>query len=389
MASMAHPDSAPAQPAKSINLALQGGGSHGAFTWGVLDALLTDGRLSFGGISGTSAGALNAVALASGLAKAGLAGSDAARSARNGLAALWEEIGHWGALSQLHAQAGRALWGAWGPLQSSRWLSAMSGLVSPYEANPLDLSPLRDLLARHIDFEAIRRAGTPPVYVSATHVSTGKAVIFHGDQLDAQAVLASACLPTLFRAVEIDGQAYWDGGYAANPALTPLIDQDNDPDIVIVQINPLHRAGAPRRAPDILDRANELTFNASLLTQVRSIDLINRLLLEGALAPGSRKLVRLHRIDGGAEMLAYSASTKTRTDPGLIRDLFALGREAAAQWLHQHFDALGRVSTVDVKRDYLDDTRLSGTRATRARQRGPDIRSTPWLARLFRRRRPT
>lgn len=374
---------------KPLALGLQGGGSHGAFTWGVLDRLLGDGRLEMEALSGTSAGALNAVAMASGLAQADDP-VQAAEAARDSLRQVWEDVGHWGALGELHTQVARALWGGFGAEWSrgSAWAHALSGVLSPYQANPLDLNPMRELLERRIDFPAIHRLGGPKVFVSATHVSTGKAVIFHGAQLNAQAVLASACLPTLFRAVEIDGQAYWDGGYSVNPALTPLIDSCADPDIVIVQINPLRRDGSPRNAPDILDRMNELTFNASLLTQVRSIDLVNRLLADGSLPPGRRKLVRLHRIDGGEEMLGYSASSKSRSDPGLIRELFQLGRDCAGRWLERNFDALGRRATVDLQRDYLDDTRIYWPRVapshTIAQQ---PFTFKPWLARLFHRGR--
>jgi NTE family protein len=377
------------RPQRIINLALQGGGSHGAFTWGVLDALLADGRLVIEGLSGTSAGAVNAVALASGQAQAAAAGRDQREGAREALAQVWEEIGHWGALGAFQAQLGRALWGGlegfggeWAP---QAWSSALSGLMSPYQSNPLDLNPLRDLLNRRIDFDAIRKPGGPRVFVSATHVGTGKAVIFTGNQLTTEAVMASACLPTLFQAVEIDGQAYWDGGYAVNPALTPLIHSCVEPDLVVVQINPLRREGTPRSAQDILDRMNELTFNASLLTQMRAIDLINKLLDEGSLAPGSRRLVRLHRIDGGEALLAYSAATKTTPDPVLVRNLFQLGEECAKRWLSEHFDALGRHGTVNVQRDYLDDTRIAWPRAPSPGQppRVPGFK--PWLARLFRR----
>ncbi|MEJ7931619.1 patatin-like phospholipase family protein [Ramlibacter sp. AN1015] len=349
---------------KSVSLALQGGGSHGAFTWGVLDCLLADGRLSIAGLSGTSAGAVNAVALASGLATAQGSADAQATASRGVLTQVWEDVGHWGALGELHSRFGRALWGGFGHEWARSSLHALSTLVSPYQANPLNLNPLRDLLARRIDFEAIRAPGRPPVFVSATHVSTGKARIFHGARLNADAVLASASLPTLFPAVEIDAEPYWDGGYAVNPPLTPLIDSCGDADIVIIQINPLRREGAPRTAREILDRMNELTFNASLLTQVRAIDLINRMLAEGSLAPGTRKLVRLHRIDGGADMLAYSAASKSRSSPTLLRELFAIGQAAARRWLDAHYDDLGRHGTINIADDYLDDTRLDWRSST-------------------------
>jgi NTE family protein len=222
-------------------------------------------------------------------------------------------------------------------------------------------------------------------------VATGKAVIFSGSQLDADAVTASACLPTLFQAVRIGGQAYWDGGYSVNPALSPLIASCSVPDIVVVQINPLRRDGMPDTAPEILDRMNELTFNASLLTQMRGIDRINRLIADGALAPGHCKPVRLHRIDGGAPLLAYTAASKTDPDPGLIRELFHIGQDAAKAWLARHYEALGVRGTVDVRRDYEDDTRMDwpeagpGSAGAGRAERG----FRPWLARVLGRSRPS
>ncbi|HSW20753.1 MAG TPA: patatin-like phospholipase family protein [Ramlibacter sp.] len=372
---------------KTVNLALQGGGSHGAFTWGVLDALLSDPRIRIEGLSGTSAGALNAVALASGMATAHAQGLEPHEGARQALAQLWEDVGHWGALGALQAQLSRSLWGGlladWGG--ANPWSAAWRGMLSPQQTNPLGLNPLRDLLTRHVDFDAIRRPGGPKVFVSATHVSTGKAVIFSGERLTADAVLASACLPTLFQPVEIDGQAYWDGGYSVNPALTPLIGSCEHADVVVVQINPLRRDALPQTAGQITDRVNELTFNASLLTQMRGIDLINRLLAAGALVPGRCKQVRLHRIDGGAAMLEYAASTKSQPDPGLIRELFQLGQMVAHKWLEEHFAALGHRSTVDVKRDYEDDTRVDW--APPATPGGPRrmLGFRPWVARLLKR----
>lgn len=353
----------PATPAanspKVLNLALQGGGSHGAFTWGALDALLAEPRLEIEAISGTSAGALNAVALASGHA---LAPADPRRGARECLARVWQEIGHWSAMGWLPARFGRALWGggtnAQWVAQAQMWVQAFTGLLSPYQTNPLNFNPLRELLERCIDFGAIQRCGGPRVFVSATHVATGKAAIFSGDGLDVDAVLASACLPTLFQAIEIDGQAYWDGGYALNPALSPLIASCSHHDLLVIQINPLRRMNRPDTAHEIMDRMNEVTFNASLLAQMRAIDKINRLLADGSLKPGRSKPMRLHRIDGGEGLLAYEASTKPRSDPDLIQELFQLGQQAARRWLAAHLDDVGVRGTVDVARDYEDDARI-------------------------------
>ena len=354
-----------------LNLALQGGGSHGAFTWGVLDHLLADGRAAFEGLSGTSAGALNAVALASGWAAAEAAGRDPREGARERLSAVWSRVSRWGSLGPLQQQFLRVLWGGLPPL-------------SPYQSNPLDINPLRDLLEAEIDFDAIRRHRELKVFVSATHVRTGKAVVFTGRQLDARAVLASACLPMLFQAVEIDGEPYWDGGYSVNPPLAPLIRECRTADLMLVQINPVTRDDVPRSSAEITDRIGEITFNASLLTQMRAIDFVNRLLAEGAISHERCKTVHVHRIAGGDALAAYPSSTRASPDAAMIRQLFETGGQAAGAWLQAHYDAIGRHGTVDIKRDYLDDTRmelpLPVGRAPRSVGRG----FRPWLARLLR-----
>lgn len=353
---------------KTLNLALQGGGSHGAFTWGVLDAILADPRIELEGLSGTSAGAVNAVALASGYASGLAHGRDPREEARASLARVWGEVSAWGSLAALPAQIATVLWG---------------GMVSPYQSNPLNLNPLLTLLEREIDFEAVGR-GPLKVFVSATHVRTGKAVIFAGRDLTAHTVMASACLPMLFKAVEVDGEHYWDGGYSVNPAITPLIEACLCPDVLLVQINPLTREDIPRTTSEIADRASELTFNASLLTQMRSIDLINQLIARGALKGTGLKTVHLHRIDGGAATLAFPTSSRSQVDSAMIRELFAAGQVAAREWLRQRFEAIGRHGTIDIRRDYLDDTRdtISAHHAGPAQQeRG----FRPWLARLLKR----
>jgi NTE family protein len=346
---------------RSINLALQGGGSHGAFTWGVLDTLLADTRIHIEGLSGASAGAVNAVALAHGYAVASAQNQDPREAARASLTRIWGQITAMGSLGSLQKNIASILWsGLPSEFAPTNIISqTFHGLFSPYQSNPLDINPLRSLLAREIDFEAIARPGGPKVFVSATHVNTGKAVVFSGKQLTAQAVMASACLPMLFRAVEIDGEHYWDGGYSVNPALTPLIDHCESADLVLVQINPLRREDAPQTPHEILDRVNELTFNASLLTQMRSIEFINRLLEDGWLEGSPCRSVLLHRIDGGKAMQQYPASSKVSTDGVMIHQLFELGRMAASRWLANHFDELGIRSTVNISRDYLDDTRIA------------------------------
>ena len=354
---------------RTLNLALQGGGSHGAFTWGVLDALLEDGQLDFEGLSGTSAGALNAVALASGWATAEAAGRDPREGARERLAAVWQRVSAWGSLGSLPQQFLRMLGG---------------GVLSPYQSNPLGLNPLRDLLEAEIDFVAIAAHPRLKVFVSATHVNTGRAVVFSGRKLDARAVLASACLPLLFHAVEIDGEPYWDGGFSVNPALSPLISECDCTDLLLVQINPLRRGETPRTTAEIQDRIGELTFNASLLTQMRAIDYVNRLVAEGAVTDPKCRAVSVHRIDGGAALQAYPGSTRASADVVMITRLFEAGRAAAHVWLRRHFEAIGRHGTVDIQRDYLDDTRMAVPASRPPATLIPAPGFGPWLARLLR-----
>ena len=322
-----------------LNLALQGGGSHGAFTWGVLDALLEDDHLDFEGISGTSAGAMNAVALAQGFAQAAQEYTDPEEArlagavlARTTLTRLWEGVGALGGLS----------WGA--PLsQAFPALQMMTQWLAPAQANPLDINPLRRLLERVVDFDLLcaTRKAVPQVFVCATNVRTGRGEIFAGPRLSADAVMASACLPLVFKAVEIDGDRYWDGGYSGNPALHPLIYQTECSDILLVQINPIEHLGVPDTVPEIMDRMNEVTFNASLLAELRAIEFVRRLLAEGKLDPRRYKDVRMHRIDGGSVLAGMGFASKARADLGFLRQLFTLGRTAGLQWLAAHRPDVG------------------------------------------------
>jgi NTE family protein len=374
------PPSSPPAPAHGpVNLALQGGGSHGAFTWGVLDALLADGRLGFEGISGTSAGAMNAVALAHGLAQAEGRPADQQReAARASLRAFWEGVVDMGALQNSISQAQRvpfdllfgglaALAGHQSPGQMVS--DALTGFwgksFSPYQTNPLDINPLHDFLEQQIDFERLAAYQGVKVFVVATKVSTGKAEIFSGKRLTAKAVMASACLPTVFRAVEIEGEAYWDGGFSGNPAIHPLVYDCQSRDVLLVQINPLRRNSLPTSAADILDRLNEITFNSALIAEMRAIDFVKRLLAQGKLDPLRYKDVLMHRIDGGQVLDDYPASSKAQTDNSLIQQLHALGQRSANQWLQDKLPAVGVASSIDIAHDYLDDMRvpLSGQRA--------------------------
>jgi NTE family protein len=340
---------APDSPQKSVSLALQGGGSHGAFTWGVLDALLEDVRLQLDGISGASAGAMNAVVMGHGFAQHPDHPAAARQAAREALATFWRKIAQMGEASKLQR--------GWAQMWLSGWRASGASL-SPYQFNPLDINPLRKLLASCVDFKLLAKTAAPQIHVCATHVNTGKAEIFSGKQLTEAAVMASACLPMLFRAVEIDGEHYWDGGFSGNPALHPLIYRCQASDIVLIQINPIERNTVPDTESEIMDRMNELTFNASLLTQMRAIDLVNRFIDKGYLPPERYRTVRLHRIDGGEALEAYPASSKSSADGQLVDALFELGRQCGQRWLKKHYDEVGIKSSINISKDYLDDMRL-------------------------------
>jgi NTE family protein len=323
-----------------LNLALQGGGSHGALTWGVLDALLEDDELVLEGISGTSAGAMNAVVLAHGFAQAAAQEKTAAGArqlgrelARKALAELWEGVGAMGSL----------VWGV--PLVNGPLMGMINQFWSPYQTNPLNFNPLRKLLELVVDFEQLAHPAHPSVvpklFICATNVRTGRGQIFSGEKVTADAIMASACLPQLFKAVEIDGEYYWDGGFSGNPALHPLIYGTRSPDILLVQINPKESAELPSTAGDIMERMNEVTFNASLLAELRAIGFVTRLLEQKRLDAERYKRVLLHCIDGGAALQGYGSSSKMRADTKMVRELFDLGREQGQRWLHEHRGDIG------------------------------------------------
>ncbi len=343
-----------------IDLALQGGGSHGAFTWGVLDRLLEEERLEIAAISGTSAGAMNAVALAAGLMDGGRLG------ARRVLRQFWRRVAE---LSPFHYLQAGPLGAAFGPAGAwvAPWLEPFaqaatqwSQRFSPYQFNPLNLNPLRDILSDTVDFERVRRCTKSQLFIAATHVRTGGLRVFEQSQLSADVVLASACLPLLFQAVEIDGEAYWDGGYAGNPSLMPLITDSPADDLLLVQINPVQRDEMPTSANAILERINEVSFNTSLLKELRSIALMQQLI--GSQRKGARQqkpalrlalhqrlaTLRVHMLDGGAALGPLGASSKSNTQWSFLLRLHAMGREAAEQWLAQHGAALGHHSSFDL-----------------------------------------
>jgi NTE family protein len=333
---------------KKINLALQGGGAHGAFTWGVLDAILDDDRLAIEGISGSSAGAVNAVMLADGLARGG------PEEAKKRLAEFWRAASLGGDLPPLQRAVVERLF-SFLPLEGSpvqAWFTALARYLSPYDLNPLNINPLKELIERFVDFDAVRNCSHVELFVSATNVHTGRLRVFPREKITADVVTASACLPFLFRAVEIDGEPYWDGGYLANPPIFPFFSATRSEDVLIVQINPLERQAVPTASKDIMNRINEITFNSSLMAEFRAIAFVDQLIDEGRLArgigAGQYRRINAHRIVLDRDGRHLNADTKLSTDYDFFEMLRAAGQRAARRFLDAHFADIGRRSTFDL-----------------------------------------
>jgi NTE family protein len=325
-----------------IDLALQGGGSHGAFTWGVLDRLLEEDWLSIAAISGTSAGAMNAAVLADGWIEAG------AEGARRALANFWQLVSRAAAFSPLQRSPLDRLMGRWTLDTSPAYVftDLMSRVLSPYALNPLDFNPLRRILSESVD--CARLAHSPiKLFITATNVRTGRGRIFRNAEITADVLLASACLPTMFRAVAIDGEEYWDGGYAGNPTITPLIRESDAHDTILVQINPRERADLPRSAADILNRLNEISFNSPLLKELRMIALLRQVADPGTGEGARWAQMRMHRIMTDA-LAKFGASSKLNGEWEFLAMLRDQGRHAADEFLKAHAGDLGRRSTADI-----------------------------------------
>jgi len=325
-----------------IDFALQGGGSHGAFTWGVLDRLLEEPWLRIAGISGTSAGAMNAAVLADGWVDGG------AEGARAALGKFWQRVSRAAAFSPLQRSPLDRLLGRW-TLDTSPayvFMDLMSRVLSPYALNPLDLNPLRRILAESIDFS---RLATSPIklFITATSVRTGRGRIFRNAEITAEVLLASACLPTMFRAIEIDGEPYWDGGFTGNPTITPLVRETDAHDSILIQINPRERSETPRTAADILNRLNEISFNSPLMKELRMIALLRQVADPGS-GEGTRwAQMRMHRIM--TDMLTqFGASSKLNAEWEFIAMLRSEGRRAAGDFLDVDGKYLGKRSTADL-----------------------------------------
>jgi NTE family protein len=338
-----------AEARKRVNLALQGGGAHGAFTWGVLDRLLEDGRLEFVGVCGTSAGAMNGVALAYGLARGGES------EARRVLGTFWGRVAEQAKLGPLRPTPLDRLFSRGDMDFSPSWqfFDTLSRTVSPYLANPANYNPLAEMLDRVIDFAWLREHHTVRLFVCATNVKTGKIRVFDGHEVTRETVMASACLPFLFQAVEIEGEHFWDGGFMGNPPIFPLIYETDCEDVLIVQINPIAIDTIPVTAQAIVDRMNELSFNSSLMREMRAIAFVQRLLEEHRLPRGRYKDVKIHTVEAEAEMRQLGYSSKLNADRDFLGWLFALGRERASAFLAAHFDKIGVESSTDIAEKFL------------------------------------
>ncbi len=330
---------------RSLTLALQGGGAHGAFTWGVLDRLLEDETLDIQGVSGTSAGAMNAGILASNLQ----GGRDVAKEA---LERFWHDLSQVGAAAFNPYQSTplhhlNKAWNIdWSP--ASIWLDVMAQFVSPYQLNPLDRNPLRDLLGAHLDLERLQHATAIKLFICATNVKTNRLKIFKNADLTVDSFLASACLPQLHRAVEIEGEYYWDGGFTGNPVLKPLIRACGANDILIIQLNPTERQDLPITSRDIVDRLNEVTMNASLMRELDSIATITGLIEAGALKNPAYRPIHFHCIADPEVMAPLGTSSKNNTAWNFLTYLKDAGHAAADAWLKRNRRHIGKKSTLNL-----------------------------------------
>ena len=333
------------QRTKRLNLALEGGGAHGAFTWGVLDRLLEDGRFQFSWISATSAGAVNAVALASGLAEGG------PEAARITLRSVWEAVAKAGVPDLLRNNPWLS------SISRSGTLAQVASLFSPYDFNPLGFDPLRKLLEAHVDFAKLRAVDGPELLVAATDVSTGRARLFRRREITVESVLASACLPTLHHAVTIEGRAYWDGGFSANPDLLTLGRESPVGDTLIVKLNSIDREGVPMSAREITSRVNQITFGQPLLRDLEMIEAVRRAnsgfprMHSGPDARLARH--RFHLIEAGRFTGALAPESKGQPDMQLLTYLHDAGRSETGKWLERHAPHIGRRETVDLVSHFL------------------------------------
>ncbi len=349
-------------PPRKVNLALQGGGSHGAFTWGVLDAILEDGRLKPEAISATSAGSMNAVMMLSGLQEGGVDG------ARQKLETFWHRVsGATNAFSPIQEEAVKQLsanpffgnlmkWSI-NPSATASFFTAWSNTLSPYQFNPLNLNPLRDIVEDMVDFKKLKTCDEAKLFITATHVESGQPRVFNLEEVSLDVVMASATLPSVFQAVKIKGEHYWDGGYMGNPALWPLFYEAESKDILIVHVNPMTREEIPKDSATIENRLNEITFNSSMMHEFRAISFVQKLLNENMLKEEFRPLykdIRLHAVRAEAAMKGLDVASKFDTSWGFLQQRKKLGVTYGKKWLLKHGDDVGVRASVDIQRDDLN-----------------------------------
>jgi NTE family protein len=337
------------QKRKPLNLALQGGGTHGAFTWGVLDRLLEENCFDIEGVSGTSAGAMNAAVMAYGLHRGG------PEMARASLRDFWKRVADAAALSPFRPTL-LDQWFKFGGIDYSpsyHLMELTTKLASPYQTLSGGDNPLRDILEKTIDCDSLHQGISLKLFVCATDVLEGKIKVFQNEELSIDALLASACLPQLFQAVKIGKSYYWDGGFMGNPPIFPIIYNCDSRDVLIVQINPMRIPEVPKTPQAILDRANTLSFNSSLVREMRAINFVTRLVESGFNDGGRLKHMLIHTIDAEDQLAAYGAASKYNVDWDFLQELFALGRRQAASFLRKHYDSVGKASTTDITAKFL------------------------------------
>ncbi len=336
---------------KQLDLALQGGGSHGAFTWGVLERILEDERIGIAGLCGTSAGAMNATMVAAGLQKNG----------RQGAIDLLNEFWHKVSQQQLYSFLQPSLLdkmdgnGSMDKSPAFHWFEALTNVMSPYQFNPLNINPLRAILLELVDFDYLKSCDQTQLFLCATNVKTSRAKVFHLKEMSVDAVLASACIPFMFQAVEIDGEFYWDGGFMGNPPIFPLIDYTETNDILIVQINPIIIDKVPQSAVEIRDRVNELSFNASLMFEMRKVDFVQRMLQDGLNFRSAKplKMLHIHNINPEVEISHYTVSSKLNASLDFLLKLKEIGKRYASEWIQNNYEDIGVRSTCNVREVFL------------------------------------